>query len=141
MGRDTRRTRLVLALLLLTALTLVMVDDRTSGAGPLGGVRQAVADVLGPGFTAKNFRTWRGSVIAARSLALADASTATARKRAVSSAMKETAGHLGNTPAVARSSFCRTRPGKGRPGRARRAGPTSSETMASPSETMASPAG
>src|SRR4051812_15322828 len=48
MGRDTRRTRLVLALLLLTALTLVMVDDRTSGAGPLGGVREAVADVLGP---------------------------------------------------------------------------------------------
>ncbi|MCK5892290.1 MAG: DNA topoisomerase IB [Aeromicrobium sp.] len=68
-------------------------------------VNAYVADVLGPGFTAKNFRTWRGTVIAARSLALADASTATARKRAISAAMKETAGHLGNTPAVARSSY------------------------------------
>ena len=68
-------------------------------------VNAYVADVLGPGFTAKNFRTWRGTVIAARSLALADRSTATARKRAVSAAMKETAGHLGNTPAVARSSY------------------------------------
>ncbi|MEG9226778.1 DNA topoisomerase IB [Aeromicrobium sp. Sec7.5] len=68
-------------------------------------VNAYVADVLGPGFTAKNFRTWRGTVIAARSLALADATTATARKRAVSAAMKETAEHLGNTPAVARSSY------------------------------------
>lgn len=68
-------------------------------------VNAYVADVLGPGFTAKNFRTWRGTVIAARSLALTDAATATARKRAVSAAMKETAGHLGNTPAVARSSY------------------------------------
>lgn len=68
-------------------------------------VNAYVADVLGPGFTAKNFRTWRGTVIAARSLALADASTAMARKRAISAAMKETAGHLGNTPAVARSSY------------------------------------
>ncbi|NHC45106.1 rod shape-determining protein MreC [Motilibacter aurantiacus] len=48
MGRDTRRTRLVLVLLLLTALTLVMLDDRTSGGGPIGHVRSAVADVLGP---------------------------------------------------------------------------------------------
>lgn len=80
-------------------------DDTTWHDLDSATVNAYVADVLGPGFTAKNFRTWRGTVIAARSLALADATTATARKRAVSAAMKETAGHLGNTPAVARSSY------------------------------------
>jgi DNA topoisomerase IB len=57
--------------------------------------------------SAKDFRTWHGTVIAAVVLAEANesAKTITARKRAVSAAMKEVAGYLGNTPAVARASY------------------------------------
>src|SRR3954470_11892133 len=40
--RDSRRARLVLALLLLTALTLITVDYRTNGGGPLRSVGNAV---------------------------------------------------------------------------------------------------
>ncbi|WP_309126239.1 DNA topoisomerase IB [Kocuria sp.] len=61
----------------------------------------------GPDFTAKDFRTWQGTVTAALALA-ARAGTrpsASARKKAVSAAMREVAEHLGNTPAIARSSY------------------------------------
>lgn len=46
--RDTRRTRLVLALLLLTAFTLITLDFRGGGGGALGGLRGLVSDVFGP---------------------------------------------------------------------------------------------
>ncbi|MEV6848028.1 DNA topoisomerase IB [Actinoplanes sp. NPDC051411] len=58
------------------------------------------------GMTAKDFRTWHGTVAAAS--ALADAGpqpTKTARKKAVAAAMREVADKLGNTPAVARSAY------------------------------------
>jgi DNA topoisomerase IB len=62
---------------------------------------------LGDEMSAKDFRTWHGTVIAAVVLAEKNerARTVTARKRAVSAAMKEVAGYLGNTPAVARASY------------------------------------
>ena len=62
---------------------------------------------VGEEMSAKDFRTWHGTVIAAVVLAEANESarTMSARKRAVSSAMKEVAGYLGNTPAVARASY------------------------------------
>jgi DNA topoisomerase IB len=62
---------------------------------------------VGDEMSAKDFRTWHGTVIAAVVLAEANesATTITARKRAVSAAMKEVAGYLGNTPAVARASY------------------------------------
>jgi DNA topoisomerase-1 len=66
-----------------------------------------VKEVVGGEVSAKDFRTWHGTVIAAVALARANdtATTVTARKRAISSAMKEVASYLGNTPAVARSSY------------------------------------
>ncbi|MCL8252546.1 DNA topoisomerase IB [Aeromicrobium fastidiosum] len=64
-----------------------------------------VKDVLAGDYSAKDFRTWRGTTIAALALAGADASTATKRKRTVAAAMREVSEHLGNTPAVARSSY------------------------------------
>lgn len=58
-------------------------------------------------FTAKDFRTWHGTVIAAESLALSDepASTGASRRRAIRAAVGDVAGYLGNTPAVARASY------------------------------------
>jgi DNA topoisomerase-1 len=57
--------------------------------------------------TAKDFRTWHATVIAAASLAeTAEPGTSKAsRKRAEVAAMKEVAEFLGNTPALARSSY------------------------------------
>jgi DNA topoisomerase I len=62
---------------------------------------------LGEEFSAKDFRTWNGTVMAAVSLANhgLDAATKTARKRAMDRAVREVSVLLGNTPAVARRSY------------------------------------
>lgn len=46
--RDRRRTRLVLALLLLTSITLITLDYRSGAGSPLGPLRHAVSTVVGP---------------------------------------------------------------------------------------------
>ena len=68
-------------------------------------VNDYVKDRLGEDFTAKDFRTWRGTVVAAHALAASDASSKTARKRSVAAAMREVGDHLGNTATVARGSY------------------------------------
>ncbi len=68
-------------------------------------VNAYVKERLGEEFSAKDFRTWRGTVIAAHELADADASSKTARKRAIAAAMREVGEHLGNTATVARGSY------------------------------------
>ena len=57
--------------------------------------------------TAKDFRTWHATVIAAAVLAETDEPGATkaSRKRAVSGAMKEVSEFLGNTPTLARTAY------------------------------------
>ena len=57
--------------------------------------------------TAKDFRTWHATVLAAAALAETDepGETKASRKRAVSGAMKEVAEFLGNTPTLARSAY------------------------------------
>jgi len=68
-------------------------------------VNAYVKDVLGEDFSAKDFRTWRGTVIAAHALAKSDASSKTVRKRSIAEAMREVGDHLGNTATVARGSY------------------------------------
>jgi DNA topoisomerase I len=69
-------------------------------------VNEYVGRTTGIEATAKDFRTWHATVLAAAALAETGvASTKTARKRAVAAAMKEVAEYLGNTPALARSSY------------------------------------
>jgi DNA topoisomerase IB len=65
---------------------------------------------LGPEFTAKDFRTWGGTLLAA--IAFAERAerdgfpeTAAADKRSVSAVMRRVAAQLGNTPAVCRASY------------------------------------
>ena len=56
--------------------------------------------------SAKDFRTWAGTVMAYRALrAVAPPDAAADARRAVVAAVRETAGHLGNTPAVTRQSY------------------------------------
>ena len=64
-------------------------------------------EATGGDFSAKDFRTWNATSLAAVALAVSGASitTRTARKRAVNRAIEEVAGYLGNTPAVCRASY------------------------------------
>jgi DNA topoisomerase I len=69
-------------------------------------INEYLGEVLGAGATAKDFRTWHGTVLAA--VALADAGpvkSRSARRQAEAAAMREVAEHLGNTPAVSRSAY------------------------------------
>ncbi|MEP7131728.1 MAG: DNA topoisomerase IB [Acidobacteriota bacterium] len=71
-------------------------------------INEYIKGLMGDRFSAKDFRTWAGTLICACALARAGAETAetkTARKRKVVAAIKETAEMLGNTPAVCRSSY------------------------------------
>jgi DNA topoisomerase I len=69
-------------------------------------VNEYLREISGEQMSAKDFRTWHGTVKAAAELASAGpAGSATARKKNVAHAMKEVAELLGNTPAVARSSY------------------------------------
>ncbi|HEX8204817.1 MAG TPA: DNA topoisomerase IB [Solirubrobacteraceae bacterium] len=64
-------------------------------------------DVTGLDVSAKDFRTWNATVLAAVALAVSGVArgTKTGRKRATTRAIKEVAHYLGNTPAVARASY------------------------------------
>ncbi|MEU8170125.1 DNA topoisomerase IB [Micromonospora sp. NPDC049004] len=63
-------------------------------------------DASGGEMTAKDFRTWHATVLAAAELAAADpARSTTARRRAVAAVMRAVAELLGNTPTVARTSY------------------------------------
>jgi DNA topoisomerase IB len=68
-------------------------------------VNAYIKDLLGEDYSAKDFRTWRGTSIAALSLARSDVSTVTKRKRSVAAAMRDVSDHLGNTPAIAKASY------------------------------------
>ena len=61
---------------------------------------------LGEEFTAKDFRTWGGTLIAAVALAERGAAETEAdARRAIAAVMRTVGAQLGNTPAVARSSY------------------------------------
>jgi DNA topoisomerase-1 len=69
-------------------------------------LNEYVRDYLGDEFTAKDFRTWGGTLIAA--IAFAErgiAETEPEAKRAVAAVMRRVGKELGNTPAVARNSY------------------------------------
>ena len=69
-------------------------------------VNDYLRDASGGEMTAKDFRTWHATVLAATELATAGAQrSVTARRRAVAAVMREVAELLGNTPTVARASY------------------------------------
>ncbi|HET6656297.1 MAG TPA: hypothetical protein VFG61_00240 [Gaiellaceae bacterium] len=70
-------------------------------------INEYIKAVAGEDFSAKDFRTWHGTVLAAVGLAVSGgaAGSKTARDRAISRAVKEVAYYLGNTPAVCRASY------------------------------------
>jgi DNA topoisomerase IB len=70
-------------------------------------VNNYLQEVCGGPYTAKDFRTWHATVLAAVGLAVSThvSDSEAARKRAVARTVREVAEYLGNTPAVARRSY------------------------------------
>jgi DNA topoisomerase-1 len=69
-------------------------------------VNQYIRELSGQHFTAKDFRTWSGTVVAARELhAIGPAQSDTAIKRNIVIATKRVARHLGNRPATCRKYY------------------------------------
>jgi DNA topoisomerase IB len=70
-------------------------------------VNDYLAELLGGDFTAKDFRTWHATVLAASALAESDepGDTKASRQRAVKAAVTEVSGYLGNTPTIAKNSY------------------------------------
>jgi DNA topoisomerase-1 len=83
------------------------VDDdgrlRRIGSAHVNAYIQAIA---GEDFTAKDFRTWAGTVLAARALRAIEPAVGKARaNKNVLACIREVAVHLGNTPAVCRRCY------------------------------------
>ena len=69
-------------------------------------LNQRLADLIGADFTAKDFRTWHATTTAAATLARRpQPTTRTGCQRRIREAMAAAADLLGNTPAIARSSY------------------------------------
>ncbi len=70
-------------------------------------INEYLKQQLGEEFSAKDFRTWNATVMAAVTLAAngREATSKTARKRAIKASVGAVAELLGNTPAVARRSY------------------------------------
>jgi DNA topoisomerase-1 len=70
-------------------------------------INDYLKEKTGGDFSAKDFRTWSATVIAALALAVSGPAQGakTSRKRAITRAIKETSHYLGNTPAVCRASY------------------------------------
>jgi DNA topoisomerase-1 len=69
-------------------------------------VNAYIRDAMGDDFSAKDFRTWAGTLSAARALVACPACASEAEaRRNINVCVKAVAGVLGNTPAVCRSSY------------------------------------
>jgi len=73
-------------------------------------VNDYIQSIIGRDFTAKDFRTWAGTLLCSIALAMqerapAEGTSKAERKRRIRKAVTATAEQLGNTPAVCRSSY------------------------------------
>ncbi|MEU2060523.1 DNA topoisomerase IB [Streptomyces sp. NPDC013455] len=71
-------------------------------------LNEALRRLSGTDVTAKDFRTWHATVLAAVALSVATGGardTEAARRRQIARAVREVSHYLGNTPAVCRSSY------------------------------------
>ncbi len=84
------------------------VDTETGDIKPVHSedVNEYLHEITGEPFTAKDFRTWAGTVLCAVELAaFSSAPTAATAKENIAQAIKTVAAHLGNTPSVCRKCY------------------------------------
>lgn len=109
--RDRQVARVIRATLKLPGFNVFKFQN--GNGEPVVVTRQHINDyikeVMGESFSAKDFRTWAGTLVCACALARAGKdelpASATAIKKRIVEAIKETSQVLGNTPAVCRSSY------------------------------------
>ncbi|HEX6140463.1 MAG TPA: DNA topoisomerase IB [Candidatus Limnocylindria bacterium] len=88
------------------ALFTYLDDDDEPRVVDSGDVNDYLREISGEDFTAKDFRTWAGTVLAAWALKELEAFDSEAQaKRNVVRAVETVAERLGNTPAVSRKSY------------------------------------
>jgi DNA topoisomerase-1 len=81
-------------------------DDGTQRKLESGDVNDYLRDASGGEFTAKDFRTWVGTLLAATALsALEPPRSGSAGRRQAATAIEVVARQLGNTPTIARASY------------------------------------
>jgi DNA topoisomerase-1 len=105
---DRRLTRIVKALQDLPGQRLFQYLDESGDRHAVGShdVNAYLQAITGENFTAKDFRTWAGTLAAAKALALQPKPQSQAEgKRLANLCIKATSGLLGNTPAVCRKAY------------------------------------
>lgn len=105
---DRRLARVIKAVHDLPGQRLFQFVDGEGQRHPVGSsdVNAYLEAATGRHFTAKDFRTWAGTLAAAKALALQPRPASQAEaKRLVNVCIKATAGLLGNTPAVCRKAY------------------------------------
>ena len=81
-------------------------DDGETRTVESSDVNEYLREVTGEDFTAKDFRTWAGTVLAARALSESDAATSkTQAKRIIAQAIDRVAKKLGNTRTVCQKCY------------------------------------
>ena len=106
--RDRRVARIIRACQELPGQDLLQYfnEERALHAVSSGDVNAYLREITGADITAKDFRTWAGTMLMARYLAISEPYTsATQAKRVMSAAVKKVAAALGNTAAVCRKSY------------------------------------
>ena len=105
---DRRLARILRACQELRGQRLFKYRDEAGELRPIesADVNDYLRAATGEDFTAKDFRTWAGTVSAARALAmLPKPENETEARRAVATCIKAVSGLLGNTPAVCRAAY------------------------------------
>lgn len=106
---DARLAKLVRKSRDLPGEELFQYVDANGKPHPIGSgdVNDYIRSAAGDAFTAKDFRTWAGTLLAARALTVAnlEADGEPLTKTAITAAVKEVASHLGNTPTVCRKCY------------------------------------
>lgn len=106
--RDARIAKLIAECRALRGKQLFQFVDAEGVARPVRAedLNAYLQSLTAPRYTVKDFRTWSATVRAARELvAVGVATTQRATKKLVLEAVRRTAEHLGNTPAVCRKSY------------------------------------
>jgi DNA topoisomerase I len=106
--RDRRVARVIRTLQDLPGQLLFQFRDKNGELRPVRSedVNDYLHAIAGEAFTAKDFRTWAGSVLTARALRdFGPAGTVPALKANIVAAIDATAARLGNTRAVCRASY------------------------------------
>lgn len=106
--RDRRLARIIQSCQDLPGQELFHYLDDDGAIQPIGSddVNEYLREISGQDFTAKDFRTWAGTLVATCALkAAGHAEDQTHAKKQVVQAIKATAEHLGNTPAICRKCY------------------------------------